>query len=312
MNIAIDLMGGDFAPENVIGGIKSFLSENRFDAKITGIGTQQAIDMAQNELGAFSNSLEWIVATQVIGMQEHPTKALKSKPDSSISTGFKLLAASKADAFISAGNTGAMMVGALYSIRTIPGVSRPGIGAYIPQENGNLALLIDVGLNADCKPENLTQFAILGSLFSKHILNIQEPRVALLNIGEEEGKGNILGQAVYPMLKENQKIHFTGNAEGRDLLKNKADVYVCDGFTGNVLLKFAESFYDIFQSHNISDEYLNKFNFEMYGGVPVLGVNKPVIIGHGISGTTAFNNMLQTAARMIENNFIQTVSDAFL
>ncbi len=312
MNIAIDLMGGDFAPENVILGIKDFLEQKQFHGKVTAIGTENAIYHARQELKEYENIMHWVVAPDVIEMHEHPTKALKSKPHSSINAGFTLLATSQTDAFISAGNTGAMMVGALYSIKSIPGVTRPAIGAYIPQEDGTLSLLIDVGLNADCKPENLVQFAILGSLYSQHILNIDNPRVALLNIGEEEGKGNILCQAAYPLLKECDRILFKGNAEGRDLLKNKADVYVCEGFTGNVMLKFAESFYDIFKSHQIKDEYLNRFNFEMYGGVPVLGVNKPVIIGHGISGATAFNNMLQIAERMIQNNFIQTVTDAFV
>ncbi|HRN73585.1 MAG TPA: phosphate acyltransferase PlsX [Ginsengibacter sp.] len=312
MNIAIDLMGGDFAPENVILGIKDFLEQKQFYGKVTAIGTESAIYHARQELKEYESIMHWVAAPDVIEMHEHPTKALKSKPHSSINEGFTLLATSHTDAFISAGNTGAMMVGALYSIKSIPGVTRPAIGAYIPQEDGTLSLLIDVGLNADCKPENLVQFAILGSLYSQHILNIDNPRVALLNIGEEEGKGNILCQTAYPLLKGCNRILFTGNAEGRDLLKNKADVYVCEGFTGNVMLKFAESFYDIFKSHQIKDEYLNRFNFEMYGGVPVLGVNKPVIIGHGISGATAFNNMLQIAERMIQNNFIQTVTDAFV
>lgn len=312
MKIAIDIMGGDFAPGMTVQGIKKFLKEKSFNGQISAIGTQEAIDASKHQLGEFGNTIEWVLASQEIGMNEHPTKALKEKPDSSISKGFQLLATEKADAFISAGNTGAMMVGALYSIKSIPGVSRPVIGAYLPQEDGRMALFLDVGLNADCKPENLVQFAILGSLFSKHILQVSHPRVALINIGEEEGKGNLLCQASYPLLKECQKIHFVGNAEGRDLLRDKADVYVCEGFTGNVLLKFAESFYDIFQSRKIEDSYLNRFNFEMYGGVPVLGVNKPVIIGHGISGESAFSNMLNTACKMIENNFTQAVSEAFV
>jgi glycerol-3-phosphate acyltransferase PlsX len=235
-------------------------------------------------------------------MHEHPTKALKEKKQSSIAIGFHLLATDKADAFISAGNTGAMMVGALYSIKAIEGVLRPTIGAYLPKEDGKLGLLVDVGLNADCKPENLSQFALLGSLFAKHILNFENPRVALINLGEEEGKGNILAQAAYPLLKENKLINFIGNIEGRDLLSGKAEVMVCEGFTGNVLLKFAESIYNIVKSRNINDEYFNRFNFEIYGGVPVLGVNKPVIIGHGISHATAFKNMILMAEKMLEKD----------
>ncbi|MGN6532100.1 MAG: phosphate acyltransferase, partial [Ginsengibacter sp.] len=238
--------------------------------------------------------------------------ALKEKQQSSISIGFHLLASDKIDAFISAGNTGAMMVGSLYSIKAITGISRPSIGAYIPGENGKLSLLVDVGLNADCKPENLSQFALLGTLFSKYILNNENPRVALINVGEEEGKGNILCQAAYPLLKENSRINFVGNVEGRDLLKEKAEIYVCDGYTGNIILKFAESIYDIVQKRNIHDEYFDRFNFEMYGGVPVLGVNKPVIIGHGISTGGAFNNMILMAKKMIEQDFIEKIKTNLL
>jgi len=177
-----------------------------------------------------------------------------------------------------------------------------------PGKNGKLGLLVDVGLNADCKPENLNQFAVLGSLYAEHILNaehilkIENPKVGLVNLGEEEGKGNLLAQATYPLLKENTHIHFAGNIEGRDILMDKADVMVCEGFTGNVVLKMAESIYDITQRRNIKDEHFDRFNFEMYGGVPVLGVAKPVIIGHGISHATAFKNMINIACRMNETD----------
>jgi glycerol-3-phosphate acyltransferase PlsX len=204
-----------------------------------------------------------------------------------------------------------MMVGALFTIKAIEGVLRPTIGAYLPKENGNLSLLADVGLNADCKPENLNQFAVLGSLFAKHILNTPNPRVALVNLGEEEGKGNLLTQAAYTILKENKQINFVGNAEGRDLLKDKADLYICDGFTGNVILKFAESIYDIVQNRKIQDEHFNRFNFEIYGGVPVLGVNKPVIIGHGISHAKAFDNMIRMAKKMYDEKLIDIMRNSF-
>lgn len=312
MNIALDMMGGDFAPARTVDGIKVFFEKSNFQGMLTLVGDTQIIKPHLDKLYPYQNHFKVVHASQVIQMHEHPTKALKEKTDSSIAVGFQLLATSSADAFISAGNTGAMMVGALYSIKNIPGVLRPAIGAYVPQENGSLSLLIDVGLNADCKPENLVQFAQLGSLFSNHILGLDNPRVALINVGEEEGKGNLLCQTAYPLLAQNKKINFIGNAEGRDLLNNKADIFVCEGFTGNVILKFAESFYDLTQRRNINDDYLKKFNFEMYGGVPVLGVNKPVIIGHGISGENAFYNMIETAKRMIENNFIDTVKNAFV
>jgi phosphate acyltransferase len=307
MNIALDMMGGDFAPLEAVKGLQLFLSETDPATHLTLIGDESKIVPLLEQFNINTKNLTLIHAAEVIEMQEHPTKALKEKQQSSIAIGFHLLANSKVDAFISAGNTGAMLVGALYSIKAIEGIARPAIGAYIPRENGELSLLIDVGLNSDCKPENLTQFAMLGTLFSRHILNFENPRVALLNLGTEEGKGNLLCQAAYPLLKENQQINFIGNIEGRDILMDKAEIYVCDGFTGNILLKFAESLYDIIQKRNIDDEYLNRFNFERYGGVPVLGVNKPVIIGHGISHAAAFNNMILMAKKMIENNFIEKI-----
>jgi phosphate acyltransferase len=311
MNIALDMMGGDFAPLEAIKGVQVFYAAASQDIKLTLIGDEQKIKPLLEEYKIPLENIAVVHATQVIEMHEHPTKALKEKQQSSIAIGFQLLATGKADAFISAGNTGAMMVGALFSIKAIEGVQRPTIGAYLPKENGKLSLLVDVGLNSDCKPENLNQFAVLGSLFARHILNTQDPRVALVNLGEEEGKGNLLTQAAYPLLKQNTDINFVGNAEGRDLLKDKADVYVCDGFTGNVILKFAESIYDIVQNRNINDEHFNRFNFEIYGGVPVLGVNKPVIIGHGISHAKAFDNMIKIAKKMLDENLIDKMKNNF-
>ncbi len=311
MNIALDMMGGDFAPLEAVKGIQLFLSQSGPQVNLVLIGDEQQINPLLSEYKIASENIKVVHATQVIEMHEHPTKALKEKQQSSIAIGFHLLATGKADAFISAGNTGAMMVGSLFSIKAIEGVQRPTIGAYLPKENGELSLLVDVGLNSDCKPENLNQFAILGSLFAKHILNTPDARVALINLGEEEGKGNLLTQAAYPLLKENNQINFVGNAEGRDLLKDKADVYVCDGFTGNVILKFAESIYDIVQNRKIDDEHFNRFNFEIYGGVPVLGVNKPVIIGHGISHAKAFDNMIRIAKKMLDENLIDKMRNSF-
>ena len=311
MNIALDMMGGDYAPLEAVKGISLFLAEGGSNISLTLIGDEAKV----NEL-LLANAipLENIVvlhAAQFIGMNEHPTKALREKQESSIAIGFSLLAAGKTDAFISAGNTGAMMVGALFSIKAIEGVTRPTIGAYIPRENGKLGLLVDAGINADCKPENLTQFAILGSLYAEHILGYKTPKIGLINLGEEEGKGNLLAQAAYPLLKENKHINFIGNIEGRDILLDKADVMVCDGFTGNVVLKMAESIYDLVQRRGIKDEHFDRFNFEVYGGVPVLGVAKPVIIGHGISKGIAFKNMISIARQMLEKNLLQKMKDVF-
>ena len=305
------MMGGDFAPLEAVKGSAAYLSDNHDTIHIVMIGDELSIaaHLAQYPLPDGSYSI--VHTSQIIEMHEHPTKALKEKQDSSIAVGFHLLASEKIDAFISAGNTGAMMVGALFSIKTIEGISRPTIGAYIPRENGTLGLLLDVGINADCKPENLNQFAVLGSLFAENILKVNNPKVGLINIGEEEGKGNLLAQAAFSLLKENNQINFVGNIEGRDILINKADVMVCEGFTGNVVLKMAESIYDIAKRRNIQDEHFNRFNFEAYGGVPVLGVAKPVIIGHGISEQTAFKNMIDIACKMLQSDLIGKIKESF-
>lgn len=311
MNIGIDMMGGDFAPHEAVKGIALYLKTAQDDVHLTLVGDLPSIQSLLESENISSNNLTIVHAAQVIEMHEHPTKALKEKQQSSIAIGFNLLATGKTDAFISAGNTGAMMVGALFSIKAIEGINRPTIGAYIPREDGSMGLLLDVGINADCKPENIEQFATLGALYAEHILEISTPRVGLINLGEEEGKGNLLAQAAYPLLKENKHIHFIGNVEGRDILLNRADVMVCDGFTGNVVLKLAESIYDIVQRRNIQDEYFDRFNFEMYGGVPVLGVAKPVIIGHGISHAVAFKNMISIAQKMIEKDLMQKMKAIF-
>ncbi|MEI7472560.1 MAG: phosphate acyltransferase PlsX [Chitinophagaceae bacterium] len=312
MKIGIDMMGGDFAPLEAVKGVAAFFAELDAPVQLVLIGDEEQIKahILNHPLPAERYSI--VHASQVIEMHEHPTKALKEKKESSIAIGFYLLATGKTDAFISAGNTGAMMVGSLFSIKPIEGVLRPTIGAYLPREDGTLGLLVDVGLNADCKPENLNQFAILGSLFAQHILNFENPKVGLVNLGEEEGKGNLLAQAAYPLLKQNALINFVGNVEGRDLLQNKADVFVCEGFTGNVILKLAESIYDIVKRRNIDDEHFNRFNFEQYGGVPVLGVSKPVIIGHGISHAIAFKNMIRIAYRMLEIDLMGKIKSSFV
>lgn len=303
MKIGIDMMGGDFAPEEALNGIQQYLKEG--DAHIVMVGDRDKIDLLLNEISIPGNSYTIVHATQVIDMHDHPARALKEKPQSSIAIGFQLLATGETDAFISAGNTGAMLVGSLYALKPIEGVLRPTISTIIPKENGATGLLLDVGLNSDCKPEHLNQFAIMGSVYAQAILGIENPRVALINIGEEEGKGNLLAQATYPLLKNNDHINFIGNIEGRDIFLDKADVLVCDGFNGNIILKLAESIFDITSRKGIKDEYFDRFNFENYGGTPVLGISKPVVIGHGISKGKAFKNMILLAQKMIDKDVMQ-------
>ena len=308
MNIGLDMMGGDFAPIEAVKGIK-LLREgnpgmNSAQPTLTLFGDEAQIAALLSEHGVDMNGIKIVHTTQVIDMHEHPTKAFREKQDSSIAVGFGYLAKGLTDAFISAGNTGAMMVGSLFSIKAIEGIQRPTIGAYMPRENGQLGWLLDAGINSDCKPENLVQFALLGSIFAEQVLNIPNPKVGLINIGEEEGKGNILAQAAYPLLKESTGINFIGNIEGRDIFLDKSDVMICDGFTGNIILKLAESIHGLTQRRNVKDEFFDMFEFEQYGGVPVLGVNKPVIIGHGISHAKAFKNMISIAQKMIEKDVI--------
>lgn len=312
MRIGLDMMGGDFAPAEAVKGVKAYLDTVASDVHLVLIGDEQQLAPLLTAAQLDQSKYSVVHSSQVIGMDEHPTKALKEKPHSSISIGFHLLKEGKVDAFISAGNTGAMMVGTYYSIKAIEGVQRPTISTLVPRENGSYGLLLDVGINADCKPENLAQFAILGSLYSKHILKVNNPKVGLLNIGEEEGKGNLLAQASYPLLKENKQINFVGNIEGRDIFSEKSDVIVCEGFTGNVVLKMAESFHEIAVKRNIHDEYINKLDFESYGGTPVLGVSKPVIIGHGISKGTAFKNMIQLAQQIIDSKLLEKIKESFV
>jgi hypothetical protein len=211
-------------------------------------------------------------------MGEHPTRALSQKPNSSIGIGFTLLKEGKADIFASAGNTGAMMVGSLFSVKTIEGIQRPAIAGFIPQTDGTHSVMLDIGANADCKPEMLAQWAVLGSAYAAATRGIESPRVGLLNIGEEEQKGSTLTQATYALLKANEKLNFVGNLEGKDIFRGKADVIVTDGFTGNIVLKMGESIYNIMKEQGMVNEFVDRTNYENYGGSPIIGINGNVII----------------------------------
>jgi glycerol-3-phosphate acyltransferase PlsX len=313
MNIGIDMMGGDFAPLEAFKGVKSYFDHNSdTSVHLTLIGDTQAVSPFLSLLDAYQGRFTVIPSSQVIEMDEHPTKAFKEKPDSSIAKGFGMLGMKKIDAFIGAGNTGAMLVGAMYSVKTVEGLSRPTIASFVPRQDGRFNLLLDVGINADCKPEHLVQFAQLGSIYLDLVMGISNPRVSLLNIGEEEGKGNILAQATYPLLKETPNINFIGNTEGRDIFSDKADVFVCEGFVGNIVLKLAESVYHIFkEERGVQDSFLDNFNYEIYGGTPILGINAPVMIGHGISSARAFDNMIRNVEKIVNSNLVKAFQDKF-
>ena len=312
MRIALDAMGGDYAPQAVLQGAlmanESFSKENK---EIVLIGNQAIIHSHFEKLGADKNAFEIVHTEDVIEMGEHPTKAIGQKPNSSIMLGFKLLKEKSVDAFCSAGNTGAMLVGSLFTIKAIPGIDRPGIAGFIPKEDGRYGILLDVGANADCKPEFLDQFAVLGSLYSKYIFNIENPKVGLMNLGEEEQKGTILTQATHQLLKNNPKINFIGNIEGRDAFNDRADVIVTDGFTGNVVLKLAETFYELMEKRNFMDPFIELFNYAGVGGSPILGVNGNVIIGHGVSTPIAIKNMLNLAVQLTEAGIVDKIKNAY-
>jgi glycerol-3-phosphate acyltransferase PlsX len=311
MKIGLDIMGGDFAPGATVLGAIAAYKTLRADQKLVLIGDKDVAVSLLKENNFEPGNFEFVHTTEVIGMAEHPAKAIVQKPNSSISIGFKLLKEGEIQAFSSAGNSGAMLVGAVLSIKTIPGVLRPAITGIIPKLNGNLAVFVDVGANADCKPEYLPQFGTLGSLFAQHVYGVKAPRVALLNIGEEEGKGNVLCQAAYPLMKEATTFNFVGNVEGRGLFDDNADVVVSDGFTGNVVLKLAESFYEVTHQKGFKDVFFDMFNYEQYGGSPILGVNAPVAVGHGISTPEAIKNMILLSKNMVESGLIEKIKLAF-
>jgi len=311
MKIGLDIMGGDFAPKaTVLGAIAAYKALSG-DQKLVLIGDKEIALSILHENNFSPDHFEFVHTTEVIGMGEHPTKAVVQKPDSSISVGFRMLKDGEIQAFSSAGNTGAMLVGSMFSVKAIPGVSRPAMTTIVPKLKGGLGILLDVGANADCKAENLLQFGILGSLFAESVYNIPNPRVALVNIGEEEEKGNILCQAAYPLMKDQAQFNFIGNVEGRDFFNESADVYVADGFTGNVVLKMAESFYVMGLKLKLEHEFFARFNYEQYGGSPILGINAPVVVGHGISSPEAIKNMVLLSRDMFESDLINKIKKAF-
>jgi len=307
MKIAVDAMGGDFAPKAIVEGVLLAAANLPPIVTLVLIGRQSVIEEL---LGPRPANIEIVDAEDVIDMGEHPTKALSQKPNSSIGIGFKLLKDGRVQAFCSAGNTGAMHVGALFSIKATEGVLRPCIAGYVPQITGGTAIMLDIGANADCKPEMLAQFGEIGSLYTQHTFGIDRPRVALMNIGQEDQKGSLIAQAAYQLLKDNRRISFIGNVEGGDFFAGKADVLVTDGFTGNTLFKLGESFYQMARQRGISDEFIDRTNYESIGGSPILGVNGNVIIAHGISSPLAIQNMIRLAIRQVESDAYTKIAQA--
>jgi phosphate acyltransferase len=310
MRIAVDVMGGDYAPVSVIDGILLALNSLTEKETILAVGPEKTIKNLLAERKYEGTQIEIIPAEQVIEMGEHPTKALSQKPNSSIGVGFSLLKSGQADVFASAGNTGAMMVGSLFSVKTIQGIQRPAIAGFVPQTNGKYSVMLDIGANADCKPEMLEQFAVLGSIYFEATTGQKSPKVGLMNIGEEEQKGSILAQAAHTLLKNNKQINFIGNLEGKDLFRNKADVIVTDGFTGNIMLKMAESFYFIMEEQGVKNDFIDLTNYETYGGSPIIGINGNVVIAHGASTPKAIKNMISLSKSLVNSGVCQKIKSA--
>jgi len=325
VKIAVDAMGGDFAPrQNISGAISTARRvKGRFEIVLVGDS-----DKIQAQLSRHFRTQDLAItihhASEHVEMNESPAEALKLKKDSSIAVAMRLHKEGKVDAVVSAGNTGAVLASALFQLRKIKNVHRPAIGSLLP--NGkNVTFLIDAGTNVDCKPRQLYEFGVMGSIFMSNLFNIEKPRVGLLNIGSEKSKGNEQVQLSYDIF-EKSKLNFIGNIEGNSVLRNKADVIVCDGFVGNVILKFAESFNSVFSSnlrqrigkrlqYNIG-AYLLKpafrrlkktFDYAEYGGVPLLGVNGVVIICHGNSNPKAIRNAILEAEKVINERINEKI-----
>ena len=311
MNIGLDIMGGDFAPEAIVLGAIEARKEIPSEHSITLVGDTEIANNIFLKEQVDPSLFTLVHASEVIEMGDHATKAMRSKQDSSINVGFKLLSQGKLDSFSSAGNSGAMLIGSMFAVRPISGVIRPCITSVLPKESGGVGVILDVGINADCKPDVLYQFAVLGSLYAEFVYNIKSPKVGLLNIGEEKEKGNLLAQATFELMEDSNDFNFIGNVEGRDLFSDLADVIVCDGFTGNVILKEAEAFYSLIAKRGLLDEYFNRFNYENYGGTPVLGVNGNVLIGHGISNPKAIKNMLNLSLSIAQADLPNKIKKAF-
>lgn len=297
--IGIDIMGGDYAPQVVLEGCENALGKLSTDTRLFLFGPEQVIrDYFQSVSGSLPEGIQIIHAPEHIGMHESPVKALQQKRDSSILVGMGYLAKGAINSFASAGHSGAIMVAAMHTLGTVTGIDRPCAATAFPQRSEHPHILLDVGINNEVKPDQLRQFAFLGAVYSRLIYGIENPRIGLLNTGSEPGKGNTLYQGAYKLLEEFSEINFVGNIEARDFYDGLADVSVCDGFTGNIFLKQAEGMYRLLRDKGVDHPYLDEFNYENYGGTPILGLKGNVVLGHGASSALAIENMVITAERL--------------
>jgi len=304
-------MGGDFAPDAVIEGAVDALGQLTLGDRVVLVGDGPKIREKLALMHADSGRFDIVPTTEVIEMSDHPAKAFSQKRDSSIAVGYNMLKSGLIDGFASAGNTGAMLVGASYTVNVIPGVFRPALAALIPNVNGRSSVILDVGINPDSKPDVLLQYGLLGTVYAKYVLGIDNPSVGLLNIGTEETKGSAAVKSAFELLRESSEIIFRGNIEGHDLFTDEmTDVIVCDGFVGNVVLKMAEKFYVVLKSKGINDAFFDRMNFEVVGGTPVLGINENVVVGHGISNRKAIMNMLLQTRDVVHADLAGKIKEA--
>jgi glycerol-3-phosphate acyltransferase PlsX len=317
MKIALDAMGGDFGPPNLVLGAVMALREYPHITKLFLVGDTPQIEAELKKHHCTDGRIEIVHSTQVVDMSDRAWSAVRRKKDSSVSRAVDLVKHGQADAIVSAGHTGAAVAAAMIKLRTLEGIDRPGIAAVLPTET-NVFVLIDAGANIDARPEHLVQYAFMGTVYSRHVLGYKSPKVGLVSLGEEDVKGNEMTKEVFKMLKKSS-LNFVGNIEGRHLFEDPVEVVVCDGFVGNVILKTCESIsVAIFQwlKHELSKTTMRKLgaflardsfrsirdktNYEEYGGSPLLGVNGICIIAHGSSTPLAVKNALRVAAESIE------------
>jgi glycerol-3-phosphate acyltransferase PlsX len=311
MRIGLDVMGGDFAPESIIEGAVDSLQYLLVTEKLVLIGDEPSVLRKLKEMQINLSLFDVVHTSQVIEMADHPAKAFSQKKDSSIAVGYEMLKNGDLDGFCSAGNTGAMLVGASYTVNVIPGVLRPALATVLPCIDNRSFVLLDVGLNPDCKSDVLLQYGILGSIYAKCVLGKDNPTVGLLNIGEEETKGTPTVKAAFELMKEHPEINFAGNIEGNALFRETmTDVVVCDGFVGNIILKMGEAFHHIYKIKNLKDPYFDSLDWENFGGTPIVGINANVVIGHGISKRKAIMNMILQTREVVHANLAQKIKEA--
>jgi len=320
-------MGGDFAPRNVVAGAVEAMREAKDRLDILFVGPQTVVEEELHRLTENNLKHQIVNAPSIITMDDGAMAAVREKKDSSIAVGVSLHKEGAADAFVSAGNTGAVMSASTLILGRIEGIGRPTIGAFFPSEKG-VCLLLDAGANVDCRPQHLYEFAVMGTIYAREMLMLPNPTVGLLSIGEESSKGNDLTREAHQLLAKS-RLNFIGNVEGRDILKGKASVVVCDGFVGNVVLKFAEGVLDLlktkFRNHAAKNvlskiwvgmmsrtlrSVMKDFDYQEYGGVPLLGVNGVSIIGHGKSTPKAIKNMILKAEEMVRKNITGSIRDS--